>query len=216
MTKSQRKNVLPNVRIEPTTVRIPGGRISDRATAPGVSIFQLGGVWFYFFWYKVLYTYKQCRSELHAAECGIWSGPCLIHFMEHQYKWVNYLLLQYSPASHMRPVTRKPVFRGVQPGNTQTILLIDQLQMLARVKILDITSMCIILHLPRKWTTKVPIRLYECAGWSVHLLFAYDIRQVFSERGSYISVTLFFTTSYKMYTPNYCHFLTKRNSWVIG
>ena len=34
MTKSQRKNVLPDVRIEPTTVRIPGGRTSYRATAP--------------------------------------------------------------------------------------------------------------------------------------------------------------------------------------
>ena len=35
MTKSQRKNVLPDARFEPTTVRIPGGRSSDRATAPG-------------------------------------------------------------------------------------------------------------------------------------------------------------------------------------
>ena len=36
MTKSQRKNVSPDVRIEPATVRIPGGRASDRATAPGL------------------------------------------------------------------------------------------------------------------------------------------------------------------------------------
>ena len=35
ITKSQWKNVLLDVRIEPATVRIPGGRASDRATAPG-------------------------------------------------------------------------------------------------------------------------------------------------------------------------------------
>ena len=33
LTKSQRKNVLPDVRIEPATVRIPGELASDRATA---------------------------------------------------------------------------------------------------------------------------------------------------------------------------------------
>ena len=36
MTKYQRKNVLPGMRIEPATVRIPGGCASDRATAPGL------------------------------------------------------------------------------------------------------------------------------------------------------------------------------------
>ena len=35
MTKSQRNNRLPDVRIEPATVRIPGGCASDRATASG-------------------------------------------------------------------------------------------------------------------------------------------------------------------------------------
>ena len=34
--------------------------------------------------------------------------------------------------------------------------------------------------LSRQWTTKVLIKLCGCAGWSVPLLFAYDIRQVFS------------------------------------
>ena len=42
--------------------------------------------------------------------------------------------------------------------------------------------------LPRKRTTKVLIRLHGCAGWSVPLLFAYDIRHVFSWPGSIISV----------------------------
>ena len=40
MTKSQRKNVLPDVRTKPLTVCIPGGRVSDRATAPGFMRFK--------------------------------------------------------------------------------------------------------------------------------------------------------------------------------
>ena len=41
----------------------------------------------------------------------------------------------------------------------------------------------------RQWTTKALIRLRGCAGWSVPLLFAYDIRHIFSWPGSYILVT---------------------------
>ena len=38
----------------------------------------------------------------------------------------------------------------------------------------------------RQQTTKVLIRLLGCAGWSAPLLFAYDVRQVFSWRSSYV------------------------------
>ena len=40
MTKSQRNNVLPDVRIEPETVRIPGGRAFDRATVQVNELFR--------------------------------------------------------------------------------------------------------------------------------------------------------------------------------
>ena len=37
-----------------------------------------------------------------------------------------------------------------------------------------------------QWTTKVLIRLRECAGWSVPLLFTYGIRHIFSWPGSFV------------------------------
>ena len=40
--------------------------------------------------------------------------------------------------------------------------------------------------LSRQWTTKALIRLCGCAGWSAHLLFAYDVRHVFSWPGSFV------------------------------
>ena len=55
-------------------------------------------------------------------------------------------------------VTRKPVFRGLQPGKTRTGLL----QMLASLEILEIPSICIILSMQRK--TKALIRLHGWAG----------------------------------------------------
>ena len=42
-------------------------------------------------------------------------------------------------------------------------------------------------------TTKVLIRLRGCAGWSAPLLFAYDIRHIFSWPGSYKSWLLDYT-----------------------
>ena len=39
--------------------------------------------------------------------------------------------------------------------------------------------------LSRQQTTKALIRLHGCAGWSVPLLFAYDIRHIFSWPSSY-------------------------------
>ena len=38
MTKSPRKNVFPGVRIKLASVRMPGGHVSDRATAPSLSM----------------------------------------------------------------------------------------------------------------------------------------------------------------------------------
>ena len=43
--------------------------------------------------------------------------------------------------------------------------------------------------LSKQWTIKALIRLRGCAGWSAPLLFAYDIRHVFSWPGSNIIVT---------------------------
>ena len=42
--------------------------------------------------------------------------------------------------------------------------------------------------LSRQRLTKAPIRLSECAGWSAPLLFAYDIRHVFSWPGSLVDI----------------------------
>ena len=40
--------------------------------------------------------------------------------------------------------------------------------------------------LPKQRTTKALTRLRGCAGWSVPLLFAYDIRHIFSWPGSHV------------------------------
>ena len=81
---------------------------------------------------------------------------------------------------HRSHLMRKPVF-GVcdQPA---------QLQRLASLKTSDIASIDTILSKQR--TTKVLIRLRECAGWSAPLLFAYGIRHVFSWPGSYYIFSL--------------------------
>ena len=58
-----------------------------------------------------------------------------------------------------------------------------QLQRLASLEILDLASVGYILSSQR--TTKTLIRLRGCTVWSVPLLFAYGIRQVFSWWGSF-------------------------------
>ena len=69
----------------------------------------------------------------------------------------------------MSPVMRKPVFGGLLPGKTLICLLIYS------PKILDLARIGIILS--SQWTTKGLIRLRRCTGWSVPLLFAYDINR---------------------------------------
>ena len=59
-----------------------------------------------------------------------------------------------------------------------------QPQKLASLEISAIESRDIILSKQR--TTKALIRLRGCAGWSAPLLFAYDIRHIFSWPGSFI------------------------------
>ena len=63
--------------------------------------------------------------------------------------------------------------------------------------------------LSRQRTTKALIRLRGCAGWSVPLLFAYDIRHVFSWPGSLwfptISLHSNFTSTVYLVTYNYRH-----------
>ena len=65
-------------------------------------------------------------------------------------------------------ITRKPVFGGLQPVNTQTGLLYF-------LEILGIASIGIILSKQR--TTKVLVRLRGCAGWSAPLLFESGINR---------------------------------------
>ena len=50
--------------------------------------------------------------------------------------------------------------------------------------------------LSKQRTTKALIRLSGCAGWSAPLLFAYDIRHIFSWPGSYIHVHMCCTHSW--------------------
>ena len=73
--------------------------------------------------------------------------------------------------------TRHIVSSGVSDTNRPA-----QPQKLASLEISAIESKDIILSKQR--TTKALIRLRGCAGWSAPLLFAYDIRHIFSWPGS--------------------------------
>ena len=67
MTKSQRKNVLPDLRIEPATVCIPGGRSSDRATAPGCILCVRTYIWAAS---SEFGTYRLCEQRRFRRACA--------------------------------------------------------------------------------------------------------------------------------------------------
>ena len=60
-----------------------------------------------------------------------------------------------------------------------------QPQKLARVLKFRLKNLEILFYLCKQRTTKALIRLRGCAGWSAPLLFAYDIRLLFSWPGSF-------------------------------
>ena len=80
----------------------------------------------------------------------------------------------------MSLVMRKRVFGSFRPGQTQTGHATEASM---RFEILVTETRNITLF--RQRTTKALIRLRGSAGWSAPLLFAYDIRHVFSWPGSY-------------------------------
>ena len=67
MTKSQRKNVLPDMRIALATIRIPGGRASDRATALDLkySLFSKFTLTYSIFSFKPFYKFSKlfCHNQ---------------------------------------------------------------------------------------------------------------------------------------------------------
>ena len=56
--------------------------------------------------------------------------------------------------------------------------------------------------LSKQWTTNVLIRLRGCAGWSVPLLFAYDIRHVCAWSGPFNNVSRIFLEAVEWYLVN--------------
>ena len=85
------ERMLPVVRIEPTTVRIPGGRGSDRATAPGLFNF-VNAEWYIYQWISwSLVTYEMVYVPLSLAVVYI---PLCYHNMPspewYIYQWMNW------------------------------------------------------------------------------------------------------------------------------
>ena len=67
--------MLPGVRIEPSTVRIPGGRVSDRATAPGWTECDR----------RYMNRSQNSNFSYHAVRCGGGDGTWYVkasHFLE--------------------------------------------------------------------------------------------------------------------------------------
>ena len=80
-----------------------------------------------------------------------------------------------------------------------------QSQRLASLEILDLASIGSILS--RQRTRKALIRLRRCTGWSAPLLFAYDVRHIFSWSYSYIlylNIAYDDILSLKIFTSHYC------------
>ena len=82
----------------------------------------------------------------------------------------------------MSHATTKHVFGSFRPGQTQTGSHMVQPLKLACLEIWAIKSRDI--KLSKQRTTKALIRLCSCTGWSAPLLFAYDIRHIFSRPDS--------------------------------
>ena len=93
--------------------------------------------------------------QMTASKIVIWGDELLVLWSEKVYcnsdASAKHKLLGTTAVWHMSNVTRKPVFRGLRPGTTQTSLL------------------------GRGGISKALIRLHGWAGWSVPLLFPYGI-----------------------------------------
>ena len=85
----------------------------------------------------------------------------------------------------MSRVKKKTCLWSLRPCKTQTSLLSfrDWLESW-NFEFSKFRNNCLGIILSRQWTTKAMIRLRGCACWFAPLLFAYDIRQVFSWWGS--------------------------------
>ena len=81
----------------------------------------------------------------------------------------------------MSLVVRKCVFGSFRPDQTQTVCSATEASM--RLEIFGYRNFWDII-LSRQRKTKALNRLRGCAGWCAPLLFAYDIRHVFSRPGS--------------------------------
>ena len=83
----------------------------------------------------------------------------------------------------MSLVTRKPVYGVFDQVWLKPIWAATEASY--RLEISDIKTRDFILS--RQWTTKVLIRLHECAGWSAPLVFAYGINR-FSQNMAHIII----------------------------
>ena len=79
-------------------------------------------------------------------------------------------------------LTRKPVFRVSDQVRLKLACSATEASMRLEILVTETWD----ITLSRQETTKALIRLRGCAGWSAPLLFAYDIRHVFSWPGSCI------------------------------
>ena len=128
----------------------------------------------------VLMRWSWCYSYFFVWICGFYCGAFHLVlsrslfscFFSHFYHWAT---------------TRQNVSSGVsdQARHKSACAATEASKSL---EISAIESRDIILSKQR--TTKVLIRLRRCAGWSAPLVFAYDIRHIFSWPGSIVNISL--------------------------
>ena len=117
-----------------------------------------------------LYIDKQCRPRSDVVECGIWSGSSL--FVKRNFYQKNiWVTTRQNMSSGVSDQARhKPACAATEASKSLEISAIESRDII----------------LSKQWKTKAQIKLHGCAVWYAPLLFAYDIRHVFSWPGSYI------------------------------
>ena len=101
MTKSQWKNVLLDMRIEPVTICIPGGHASDRATANLASL----GI--------MLPKHRTAKALIRLCVCAGWSAPLL--FQHGKMKLGNkYMLLDTPGILKYKQIYRRKYLQSVE------------------------------------------------------------------------------------------------------
>ena len=138
-----------------------------------------GLYWLFRWWGPVLgvlcttATFTPCRPESQN-----WSTPSGYKWwvMTEKYRQVlkTFILPTslYNCRKYESHITRKPVFGVFDQVRLKPACSATETSQ--SLEILDLSSIGIILHVSKKRTAKILIRLCECSGWSAPLLFAYS------------------------------------------